>query len=141
MLFRSPDRLTGEKLSSKRGRNPRWYKKSNRLAWAVDNKPAHKDTVFNLKVYREDDLADYRELAFRTAWAKLRDRFYDRHMHGVDWKAVLDRYVPAARHASGYSVFTRVVNLMTGELDASHFGFRSSDTSDREWVRPPKPHN
>jgi tricorn protease len=30
---------------------------------------------------------------------------------------------------------------MTGELDASHLGFWSSSTSDREWVRPPKPHN
>ena len=136
-----PDRLTGEKLSSRRGRNPRWYEKDNRLAWAVDNKPAHKDTVFGLEIYREDDLADYRELAFRTAWAKLRDRFYDRSMHGVDWKAVRDRYLPAARHASSYSVFTRVVSLMTGELDASHVGFWSSETSDREWVRPPKPHN
>ena len=136
-----PDRMTGEKLSSKRGRKPHWYAKDNRLAWAVDNKPAHKDTVFDLNVYREDDMADYRELAFRTAWAKLRDRFYDRSMHGVDWKAVRDRYLPAARHASSYSVFTRVVSLMTGELDASHFGFWSSSASDREWVRPPKPHN
>ncbi len=136
-----PDRMTGEKLSSRRGRNARWYAKDNRLAWTVDNKPAHKDTVFNLSVYREDDLSDYRELAFRTAWAKLRDGFYDRGMHGVDWKAVRDRYLPAARHASSHSVFTRVVNLMTGELNASHVGFWSSNTSDREWVRPPKPHN
>ena len=136
-----PDRMTAEKFSSKRGRNPRWYAKDNRLAWVVDNKPAHKDTVFNLSVYREDDLSDYRELAYRTAWAMLRDRFYDRSMHGVDWKAVRDRYVAAARHASSYSVFTRVINLMTGELNASHLGFWSSDTSDREWVRPPQPHN
>ena len=136
-----PDRMTGEKLSSKRGRNPCWYAKDKRLAWVVDNKPAHKDTVFDLSVYREDDLSDYRELAFRTAWAKLRDGFYDRNMHGVDWKAVRDRYLPAARHASSHSVFTRVISLMTGELNASHLGFWSSNTSDREWVRPPKPHN
>ena len=136
-----PNRMTGEKLSSKRGRKPIWYAKDNRLAWVVDNKPAHKDTVFDLSVYREDDLADYRELAFRTAWAKLRDGFYDRSMHGVDWTAVRNRYLPAARHASSHSVFTRAICLMTGELNASHLGFWSSNTSDREWVRPPKPHN
>jgi tricorn protease len=62
-------------------------------------------------------------------------------MHGVDWKAVRDRYLPAARHASSHSVFTRVISLMTGELNASHLGFWSSNTSDREWVHPPKPHN
>ena len=136
-----PDRMTGERLSSRRGGNPRWYEKDNRLAWAVDNKPAHKDNVYGLEVYREDNLSDYREMAFRTAWAMLRDRFYDRSMHGVNWKAVRDRYVQAARNASSYSVFTRVISMMTGELDASHFGFWSSSTSDREWVRPPKPHN
>ena len=136
-----PDRMTGERLSSRRGRNARWYAKENRIAWVVDNKPAHKDNVFDLEVYREDDMADYREMAFRTAWAKLRDRFYDRSMHGVDWKGVRDRYLLAARNASSYSVFTRVVSMMTGELDASHFGFWSSGTSDREWVRPPKSHN
>ena len=136
-----PDRMTSKTLAAKRGRNPRWYEKDNRLAWAVDNKPAHKENVFDLEIYREDDLSDYRELAFRTAWAKLRDRFYDRSMHGVNWKAVRDRYAQAARNASSYSVFTRVINMMTGELNASHLGFWSSSTSDREWVRPPKPHN
>ena len=136
-----PDRMTGEKLSSKRGRNPHWYAKENRLAWVVDNKPAHKDTVFNLEVHREDDMCDYRELVFRTAWAMLRDRFYDRNMHGVDWKGVRDKYVGAARHASSYSVFSRVIELMLGELDASHLGFWASDSANREWVRPPKPHN
>ena len=136
-----PDRMTGEKLSGRRGRKAHWYEKGNRLAWRVDNKPAHKDAVFDLSVYRTDDLSDYRELAFRTAWAKLRDRFYDRRMHGVDWKSVRDRYLPAARHASSYSVFTRVIHLMTGELNASHVGFWASDTANRDWVRPPKPHN
>lgn len=136
-----PDRIRGERLCSKYGFDPHWYAKDNRIVWRVNNLPAHRDKTFGVSVYRADDLPDYRELAFRTAWARLRDRFYDRKMHGVDWKAVRDKYLPAARNASGYSVFIRVIDLMTGELNASHLGFWASDAAEREWVRTPKPHN
>lgn len=136
-----PDRIRGERICSKFGHYAHWYAKDNRIAWRVDNRPAHKEKTFDVNVYREDDLADYRELAFRTAWARLRDRFYDRDMHGVDWNGVRDRYLPAARNASGYSVFIRVMDMVTGELNASHLGFWASDDAEREWVRPPKPHN
>lgn len=136
-----PDRIRGERLCFKYGFDARWYAKDNRIAWRLDNQPAHREKTFGLNVYREDDLSDYRELAFRTAWALLRDRFYDRNMHGVDWNAVRNKYLPAARNASGYSVFIRVIELMTGELNASHLGFWASDSAEREWVHTPKPHN
>lgn len=136
-----PDRIRGERLCGKYGFDARWYAKENRIVWRVDNLPAHRDKTFAVNVYREDDLPDYRELAFRTAWARLRDRFYDRNMHGVDWKAVREKYLPAARNASGYSVFIRVISLMMGELNASHLGFGASDAAEREWIRTPKPHN
>lgn len=136
-----PDRLKGKRLTGRRGRNAVWYKKDDRIAWAVDDRPAHLDTTFDFKVYREDDLADYRELVFRTAWARIRDKFYDRGCHGADWNAVRDRYLPAARNASSYSVFARVMNLMLGELDASHLKFYPSSSSEREWVRAPLVHN
>jgi len=136
-----PNEMNAKRLSSKRGRAAVWFKDGDRVAWAVDNKPALLDNVFNVSVYREDDLADYRELAFRTAWARIRDKFYDRNCHGTDWPAVRAKYVLAARNAASYSVFTRVINMMLGELDASHLGFWSDSSSDREWVRKPTLHN
>ena len=136
-----PDRLKGERVSSNRGHCVMWYKKGDRLAWSVGGKPAHKDTLFNMAVYREDDLQEYRELVYRTAWAMLRDRFYDVSMHGVDWNAVRVKYQPAARHASSYSVFVRAMSMMLGELGASHMGFSPSELAAREWMRTPKPHN
>ena len=136
-----PDRMNPKRLCDKQGRNPYWFREDDRLAWVVDDKPAHLDTVFNFSVYREDSLADYREQAFRIAWAKIRDRFYDRGCHGANWPAVRAKYLPAARNASSLSVFTRVMNMMIGELSASHLGYYSSSMRDKEWGETPSLHN
>jgi len=136
-----PDKLKGERMSSNRGKCAMWYKSGDRLAWMVGGKPAHKDTIFDLTVYREDDLQEYRELVYRTAWAKLRDRFYDASMRGLDWNAIKEKYLPAARYASSYSVFSRVMRMLFGELGTSHMAFLPSDLAEREWMRTPKPHN
>ncbi len=57
------------------------------------------------------------------AWAALDEYFYDADFHGVDWPAVHDRYRPWAVSASTDADFADVVNLMLGELDASHMGY------------------
>jgi len=31
---------------------------------------------------------------FVEAWRLERDYFYDRNMHGVDWRAMLNKYLP-----------------------------------------------
>lgn len=136
-----PDRMRPERLIDKRGRNAVWYEKDNRLAWVIDDRPYHFSAPLSFKIYREDDLADYRELVFRTAWARIRDKFYDRNYHGADWGAVKEKYLPAARNASSYSVFTRVMKLMLGELDASHLGFYPSQAAQREWIRESDMHS
>ncbi len=136
-----PDRMSPKRLCDKNGRNPYWFSTDDRLAWVVDDKPAHLGTVFDFSVYREDSLPDWRELAFRTAWAKIRDRFYDHGYHGADWPAVRDRYLPAARNASSLSVFSRVMNLMIGELNASHLGYYTSSSRDKEWAETRPLHN
>jgi tricorn protease len=133
--IRIPDRMKPKRLSARRGRNAKWFAKDDRIAWAVNDSPAHLDTTFEFRVYREDDMADWRELVFRTAWARIRDRFYDRDFHGVDWDAVKAKYLPAARASSSYSVFTRVMLMMLGELDASHLGFYANSTAETEWIR------
>ena len=136
-----PDRMKPVRLTDKRGQCAQWYAQDDCLAWNVDGHPAHKSTIYDFKVFREDDMADYRELVFRTAWARIRDRFYDRNYHGAQWNAVREKYLPAAREASSYSVFTRVMDMMLGELDASHLGFYPSQSAEREWVRSPALHN
>ena len=131
-----PDKLSGTRLFGKTGDFRAWTKKDNKVLWIIGYLPAHGETTFPFKMYQSTDIADYQELVFRTAWARIRDRFYDPATHGADWGAVREKYLPAARNAKSWGVFARVMYMMLGELDASHLGFFSTDSSNREWGDP-----
>jgi len=64
-----------------------------------------------------------RGVVFDEAWAALNENFYDPGFHGADWTAVHDSYRPWAVAASSDVDFADVVNLMLGELNASHMGY------------------
>src|SRR5439155_20663105 len=40
------------------------------------------------------------EQIFNECWRQERDFFYDPNMHGVDWKAIHDRYEPLVKHVN-----------------------------------------
>lgn len=61
-------------------------------------------------------------LAFEQAWATQRDQFYDPDMHGVDWNGVRERFAPYVRAAQTPDELRRLLQLMVGELNASHSG-------------------
>ncbi len=64
-----------------------------------------------------------REVVIAEAWRLLNQSFYDPGFHGVDWPAQLERYRPWALAASHPADFADVMNLMLGELNASHMGY------------------
>lgn len=57
---------------------------------------------------------------FEEVWRTLRDRFYDPHVHGLDWSAARERYLPDATRASSEEALASVINSMLSELHASH---------------------
>jgi tricorn protease len=59
---------------------------------------------------------------FDQAWTYMRDHFYDPAMHGTDWAAVRARFAPAVAGARTPLELERLLNLMLGELNASHLG-------------------
>jgi Tol biopolymer transport system component len=59
---------------------------------------------------------------FRQAWTYLRDGFYDDRFHGVNWDAVRTAYGPRIAGAQTPAEMRRLINLMVGELNASHLG-------------------
>ena len=59
---------------------------------------------------------------FRQAWSYLRDNFYDPNFHGVDWQAVRGQYEPLIAGARTSDEMRRLLQLMVGELNASHLG-------------------
>jgi len=68
----------------------------------------------------EIDTAAEREAVFDEAWRAVGEWFYDPAFHGTDWKAQREKYRPCALAASHPDDFQDVVNLMLGELNASH---------------------
>ncbi len=60
---------------------------------------------------------------FRQAWMRMRDDFYDPAYHGADWTGdVRRRYEAAVGAVRTPDELRRVLNLMVGELNASHLG-------------------
>jgi tricorn protease len=71
------------------------------------------------------DFAVEKMEVFRQAWMNMRDGFYDEKFHGVDWNAVRTRYAPRVAAAQTGDELRRLLNLMVGELNASHLGVSS----------------
>jgi Tol biopolymer transport system component/C-terminal processing protease CtpA/Prc len=64
-----------------------------------------------------------KRVVFAQAWSTL-DRWYaDPHFNGIDWPLERRIYEPHALAARTRKEFSRIVNLMIGELDSSHSGF------------------
>jgi Tol biopolymer transport system component/C-terminal processing protease CtpA/Prc len=59
---------------------------------------------------------------FRQAWTYMRDGFYDDKFHGADWDGVRREYAPRIAGAQTRDEMRRLLNLMVGELNASHQG-------------------
>jgi carboxyl-terminal processing protease len=60
---------------------------------------------------------------FDEVWRTVRDRFYDRTLHGLDWDSIGDTYRPLAAAATTPRELAAVINRMLGELHASHTGY------------------
>jgi Tol biopolymer transport system component/C-terminal processing protease CtpA/Prc len=59
---------------------------------------------------------------FRQAWSYLRDNFYDPNFHGANWTGVRSEYEPLIAGARTSDELRRLLQLMVGELNASHLG-------------------
>ncbi len=67
---------------------------------------------------------------FDQAWRTVRDRFYDDDLHGVDWKEIHDDYLPLAKQAQTPEELHSVINMMLGELSASHLVLMEKEAYD-----------
>jgi len=78
----------------------------------------------SLAVTAEMDVDFAREKleVFRQGWSYLRDYFYDPAYHGVNWEEVHAQYEPLIAGARTPDEMRRLLNLMVGELNASHLG-------------------
>ncbi|HKF41579.1 MAG TPA: PDZ domain-containing protein [Thermoanaerobaculia bacterium] len=78
---------------------------------------------------RIDPRAEWPEM-FEDAWRINRDFFYDARMHGVDWKAMHEKYAQFLPHAAVRSDVTRIIQWMCSELSVGHHRGGGGDTLD-----------
>jgi C-terminal processing protease CtpA/Prc len=76
----------------------------------------------------DTDFERDKRIVFAQTWSTL-DRWYaDPHFNGVDWEAQRKIYEPHALAAHTREEFAAIMNLMIGELNSSHSGFRAAPT-------------
>lgn len=83
-----------------------------------------RDWTFSL-----DPRLEWRQM-FTEAWRLERDYFYDRGMHGVDWKAMRQRYLPLVERVTDRAELSDVLAQMVAELSALHIFVRGGDMRD-----------
>ncbi len=66
-----------------------------------------------------DPKAEWRQM-FEDGWRITRDWFYDRNMHGYDWKALGERYREMVPHVSHRAELDFIFGELIGELEAGH---------------------
>ncbi len=93
---------------------------------------------FPFTAYQEIRNSQRYQAGFDLAWRAMRDGFYDPNLGNRNWDAVRRKYIDAATNAVDSAAFTRVVQLMLGELNGSHLGFssrgaRRGASSDFQW--------
>lgn len=89
---------------------------------ALDDKGENKSRELDVDAAMDVDFDSEKTIAFEQAWRWLRNTFHDARMHGVDWDRVHATYAPLVAAAPTPASLYRLLNLMVGELNASHSG-------------------
>ena len=79
--------------------------------------------------YKEDFVAMNKQI-YQEGTRVLTMSFYDPNFHGYEWKSLIKKYEPLVLKASTEQDYSFVFNLLLGQLNASHMGYRAK-TSER----------
>lgn len=66
-----------------------------------------------------DHEAEWNQI-YAECWRQMRDFLFDPNMHGVDWKAMRQRYEPLLRNVRHRADLTFVIGELIGELNIGH---------------------
>jgi tricorn protease len=69
---------------------------------------------------------DFRQI-YIDAWRLERDYFWDPNMHGVDWDAMRDKYLPLVDRITTRRELNDLIGELVGELSALHVSVRGGD--------------
>lgn len=72
------------------------------------------------------DFNQEKQHIFEECWRLLRDNFYDPTFRGLDWSVAREQFAPLVAGAQTPHDLHTLLNMMVGELRASHLGVGSS---------------
>jgi len=114
--------LDGKNIMARRGGDFYILDASPRKAGNISgSKVDLRDLTFSIDV-RED----FRQI-FIDAWRMERDYFWDPGMHGLDWDAMLDKYLPLVDRVTTRLELSDLIGELMGELSALHVSVRGGD--------------
>ncbi|MSP55025.1 MAG: protease [Myxococcales bacterium] len=73
-----------------------------------------------------DPREEWRQM-FVESWRLERDYFYATNMHGLDWRAMLDRYLPLVDRVRSREELSDLISQMVSQLSALHTFVRGGD--------------
>ncbi len=121
--FKSPPRF----VVQNQGSNATWLQAEDQIVWLEGGVPARikgsQQTAFPFEIQNEINLTEKHRVAFGIGWRFMRDFFYDGRFGNRDWEAIYKKYEEQAARSVDTAGFARVMELMLGELNASHLGF------------------
>ena len=97
-----------------------WFVEAGRITAVTVETRSPRTVAFRAEL--DVDPSAERIAAFEEGWSYQRDGFYDPKMHGADWNAVRGQFAAQIAGARTGDEFRRLMNLMVGELNASHSG-------------------
>ncbi len=87
----------------------------------------------NMKIWA--DVKDEWEQIFDESWRQMRDFFFDPNMHGVDWKAIHEKYKPLVAYVNNRNDLNYIIGEMIGELNIGHAYVSGGDKPSPERIK------
>jgi Tol biopolymer transport system component len=97
-----------------------YYLDAGRIA--IANVERRDSRALNVTAEFTNDFNREKLTVFQQAWTLLRDNFFDPAFGGVNWESSREKYGERAAAAGTPDELRRVINLMVGDLNASHLG-------------------
>jgi len=97
-----------------------WFLENGRISTVNVDSRAVKPLAVSAEL--DVDFDAQKMAVFNQAWSFLRDNFFDASMRGTNWTALHEEYGARVQAAHTPDEMRRVMNLMIGELNASHMG-------------------
>jgi len=128
------EKIGDKPFSSLVFRTDKYYALMSGDVWEV--KPAENRTEkIALDAAFSKNLNDEFVQMFYENWATLAEFYYDVNYHGVDWRAIRDRYEQFLPRIRNRDNLRTIQNDMLGELNSSHLGFSSQGDESKTFYR------